>query len=237
LSNQVTFNFLYDCTLTTLDFVHFASLEVERRVAIQPVIHNYALSYALFLKDQLPVIIKGKKEIVRPKYKEDLVKLNKRGVYVTPAYDLSAKVVSYIWGAKEERLLHKEEQVTKNYPPSMIIYESIAPNSTFKFFVLSNNRLSLPRIIRLGKKRSAVFIDAVEYPLSTITPQSPYRIKLLNPWDLPKDVRILELASIVNIPPNRLFRDVALSSSKAYYAKELKLLFPKLAYYAQEVFL
>ncbi|MHA1470126.1 MAG: type I-D CRISPR-associated protein Cas5/Csc1 [Candidatus Asgardarchaeia archaeon] len=231
---QRTFNFLYDCKLITLDFIHFSSLEVARRVVIQPVIHNYALSYALFLKDRLPVLILGKKEIAKPKYKEDLMQLNEERIYVTPAYDISAKVVSYVWGAKEERLLHKERQVTANYPPSMVIYESIAPNSTFRFFILSEKQLSLPRIIRLGKKRGSVAIEFNEFELSTITPERPYTVKLLNPWDLRGDVEILELSSIINIPPNRLFRDVIVISKTAYYSKDLKIILPHFEYYARE---
>ncbi len=228
------YNFVYECTLTAQDFIHFASLEVERRVAIEPVIHNYALSYAIFLRDSLPVTIKGKKEIVKPNYKKDLNNLNAKGIYVTPAFELSARIVSYTWGAKEERLLHKEAQVTVNYPPSMVTYEAIAPNSTFKFFILSTDKLNIPEIIRLGKKRSPARITAREFKLTKITPSSPYHVKLINPWDLVKDAKIEELSSIINIPPNRLFMDVILSSPQAYYSKDLKMLFPEFKYYARE---
>lgn len=232
--SEQKYNFAYDCTLTTLDFIHFASLEIERKVIIKPVIHNYALSYAIFLKDDLPITIIGKKEIVKPNYKNDLEKLNKRGVYVTPAYELSAKIISYVWGAKEEKLFYKEEQVTKNYPPSMAVYESIAPDSKFKFYILSTDKISLPRIIRLGKKKGPASLNVKEYTLSEIHPKHSYSIKLLNPWDLSKEIKILELSSIIIIPPNRLFSDVLLSSDKAYYAKDLELVFPKLKYYARE---
>lgn len=234
MNTKDQYNYVYECTLIAQDFIHFASLEVERRVTVEPVIHNYALSYAIFLKDTLPVVIIGQKDIVTPTYKKDLTQLASRGIYVMPAFEVSAKVVSYTWGAKEERLLHKEAQVTTNYPPSMIIYESIAPGSIFKFYILSEEKLAIPKIIRLGKKRSAASIISKEYPLTKITPSSSYYVKLLNPWDLPHDIKIEDLSSIINIPPNRLFANVALFSSEAYYSKDLKLAFPELRYYARE---
>lgn len=227
-----TYNFLYDCELEALDFIHFASLEIERRVIIQPVIHNYALTYAIFLANSRPAFL-SQSDSIKPKYKEDLNEINELGIYVTPAYGLSVKISSYIWGAKEELLTYRELQVTKNYPPSMVRQEAISPNSRFRFFILSNQKIKLPRIIRLGKKRSPASINAKIYELKKIKPDKPYIVKILNPWDLPKDANFEGISTVINIPPNRLFQDAVISSNEAYYSKDLKVIFPAFSFYAR----
>src|SRR5690242_17268410 len=69
---------VYRGTLTLHEHVYFASREMGILFATEPVLGNYALTYALGLCSS-PYYWEG-----GPRYKQDLTPLNDAGVYVTP---------------------------------------------------------------------------------------------------------------------------------------------------------
>ncbi len=69
---------VYQGTLTLQEHLYFASREIGILFASEPVLGNYALTYALGLCHS-PYYWNG-----GPRYKQDLLPLNEAGVYVTP---------------------------------------------------------------------------------------------------------------------------------------------------------
>jgi len=77
---------VYRLDIEFCEHVFFSSREVSELFQTEPVIGNYALTYALGLAQSpyhIPADPKTGKQRVR--YKEDLTPLNKRNIYVTPA--------------------------------------------------------------------------------------------------------------------------------------------------------
>lgn len=81
-----------ECEIELHDFVYFATREIGRLYETQGLIHNYALCYALglvvspyFTRQQVP------------QYREDLSRLNERGIYVTPAAPLRHSFSLHTW--------------------------------------------------------------------------------------------------------------------------------------------
>jgi CRISPR-associated protein Csc1 len=70
---------LYRCELTLWEHTYFASRELGELYETEPVIGNYALTYALGLA-RSPYACGG-----APRYRQELEPLNVAGVYVTPA--------------------------------------------------------------------------------------------------------------------------------------------------------
>jgi len=70
---------IYEARLTLWEHTFFASRELGILYETEPLVGNYALSYALGLA-RAPYAWSG-----GPRYKEDLTPLNEAGIYVTPA--------------------------------------------------------------------------------------------------------------------------------------------------------
>ena len=80
------------CRWELHDSLYFATREMGRLYETEPVVHNYALTYALGLA-QSPY--HTPEQI--PQYAEDLGPLNEAGIYVTPARMLAAEFVLSTW--------------------------------------------------------------------------------------------------------------------------------------------
>jgi len=79
--------------------------------------------------------------------------------------------------------------------------KEIAPESSFHFYVLSAEPISLPRWIRLGKWHSKALLECEEVAWERKT--GPYRAAAaLNPLDLSGDV--LRAFDIISMPPSSL---------------------------------
>ena len=76
---------IYRLELTLLEKVFFASREIDELFQTEPVLGNYALTYALGLAVS-PYRLSERED--RPYYREDLSALNAQGIYVTPATPL-----------------------------------------------------------------------------------------------------------------------------------------------------
>src|SRR5689334_21171665 len=77
---------IYRAHLTLMEHTYFASREVGSLYESEPLIGNYALTYALGFC-AAPYDWNGP-----PRYKQDLGPLNERGLYVTPATFLLDKL-------------------------------------------------------------------------------------------------------------------------------------------------
>ncbi len=212
---------IYPADLHLKEHVFFASREIDPLYAAEPLIGNYALTYALGLC-QSPYYVHG-----GPRYKQDLTPLNERGLYVTPAHfsylrmtltRFNGQIDSYYSrfaqnAVTNQRNLQEKVRAT-NYPQSGRI-RMLGLGSVAHFYLLDSQHLieqgQGPRLlpyIRLGKFMSKARVIWHE----KIVPQ---RIEseasavhgMLNAADI-EDTASLLLFSSYNIHPAPVLRDV-----------------------------
>ena len=206
---------VYRCTLELHDNLYYATREIGRLYETEPVLHNYALCYALGLIDSetystaLP-----KEQSYRyfcseqvPMYEAHLTPLNQQGIYVTPARAVRHASVLNTWKYADNRY-HVEMEKTKKNIPSFGRAKEIAPESLFEFYVIANQALTLPRWIRLGKWMSKAKVTVKELPQPKYHASKAFSFPyLLNPLDIMFSNQILSYDT-VNMPPVSLIRNV-----------------------------
>jgi CRISPR-associated protein Csc1 len=200
--------YIYHCRLSLHEPLFFATREIGRLYETGRYLHNYALTYALkrveapwFNSEQVP------------RYAQDLVPLNGQ-VYVTPAVPEQGtfQLATFKYG---EEQLHVEMQQAERNTPSFGRAKELAPESTFRCYVLSTEPLRLPRWIRLGKWHSKALVEA---ELIEANQRSGDYIAAcpLNPLDVPAGV--LRAFDIVSMPPSSLVANARCSGD--YYEVE-----------------
>lgn len=185
---------LYACTLTLHEPLFFATRELGRLYETGRYLHNYALTYALgfaaspwFHREQVP------------HYADDLTPLAGQ-VYVTPALPKRAtfQLATFKYG---EEILHVEMRQAERNTPSFGRAKELAPESTFRCYVLSAAPLTLPRWVRLGKWHSKALVQAEE--LEARERAGEYVAAApLNPLDVPAGA--LRAFDIISMPPASL---------------------------------
>jgi CRISPR-associated protein Csc1 len=205
---------IYRCTLELHDSLYFATREIGRLYETEPVLHNYALTYALGLVDSDRYATSVAKEDSYtyfcaeqvPKYKQHLLPLNERGIYVTPARAIHYASILSTWKYANNNYHVVMEKMERNIPGFGRTKE-IAPESQFEFFVISKTALDFPRWIRIGKWASKA--EIITQPLtirSSKTEEMVIDIPL-NPLDVMFMNQVLSYDTI-NIPPVSLIRNV-----------------------------
>ncbi|MDY6781059.1 MAG: type I-D CRISPR-associated protein Cas5/Csc1 [Cyanobacteriota bacterium] len=223
---------IYRCILELHDSLYFATREIGRLYETEPVLHNYALCYALGLVDsEIYATTVSEEHSYRyfcpeqvPKYEEHLTALNQQRIYVTPARAVRHATVLNTWKYADNRY-HVEMKKTQKNIPSFGRAKEVAPESEFEFFVFSENPVTLPKWIRLGK-----WMSKAEMTVQPLTIQKKYNDRVficthpLNPLDVMFTNQVLSYDTI-NMPPVSLIRNVRMKGD--YYTftnlKELKL--------------
>lgn len=206
---------VYRCTLELHDSLYYATREIGRLYETEPVLHNYALCYALGLVDsEKYATTVGENHSYRyfcpeqvPMYEAHLTPLNQQGIYITPARAVRHAAVLNTWKYADNRY-HVEMQKTQKNIPSFGRAKEIAPESQFEFFAVSRQPLTFPRWIRLGKWMSKAKVNVKEL----LTPKHnkakeftfPYP---LNPLDVMFTNKVVSYDTI-NMPPVSLIRNV-----------------------------
>jgi CRISPR-associated protein Csc1 len=191
---------IYCCSLTLQESLYYATREMGTLYETGRHLHNYALSYALFhdTRIQVPYFCAS----YRPTYADDLAPLTQAGIYVTPALPLQIDYLLATWKIGQVSYYRKSEQFGgRNYPANIGRAKEIAPESTFRCYVISAAKLKLPRWIRLGKWHSKALVDVTELEVKETsgdyTAASP-----LNPLDVPTGT--LRAFDIISMPPASL---------------------------------
>ena len=206
---------VYRCTLELHDNLYYATREIGRLYETEPVIHNYALCYALGLVDNpqhstaLPEEQSYRYFCAEqvPMYEAHLTPLNQQGIYVTPARAVRHTAVLNTWKYADNRY-HVEMEKTKKNIPSFGRAKEIAPESQFEFFVMANQALTLPRWIRLGKWMSKAEVTVQELPKAQHHSSKSFTFPyLLNPLDVMFSNQVLSYDTI-NMPPVSLIKNV-----------------------------
>lgn len=218
---------IYRATLTLMEHTYFASREVGIYFESEPLIGNYALTYALGLC-AAPYNWSGP-----PRYKMDLGPLNAKGIYVTPGtfapnalhYALSqfnAQTDSYYFRFAQNAIatdpdLNKKTRAA-NFPQNGKI-RMLGLGSRASFFLIhqQESELRLPPYIRLGKFNSKARLKWEKLAIKSSQPERRENVSLdflLNAADLPPAVVPgLQAFSIYNVYPAPLLSSCHLSGN------------------------
>ena len=222
---------IYRCTIELHDSLYFATREIGRLYETEPILHNYALCYALGLVDsEVYSTTVAEEHSYRyfcseqvPKYEEHLTPLNQEGIYITPARAVRHSSVLHTWKYANNNY-HVEMEKTQKNIPSFGRAKEIAPESVFECFIISEKSLTLPRWIRLGK-----WMSKAEVKTNPLTPKLNSENVFncshpLNPLDVMFTNQVLSYDTI-NMPPVSLIRNVQMRGEFYTFeeVKELKL--------------
>jgi CRISPR-associated protein Csc1 len=222
---------IYRCQLELHDSLYYATREIGRLYETEPIIHNYALCYALGLVDsEIYSTTVTEEHSYRyfcpeqvPKYEEHLTPLNQQGIYVTPALAISHSAILNTWKYANNNY-HVEMEKTQKNIPSFGRAKEIAPESQFEFFVISQKELKLPKWIRLGKWMSKAEVTVAELPKPKNTEGLFTCTHPLNPLDVMFTNQVISY-DVVNMPPVSLIQNVQMRGQYYYFddVKNLKI--------------
>jgi CRISPR-associated protein Csc1 len=216
---------IYRCILELHDSLYFATREIGRLYETEPILHNYALCYALGLVDSETYSTTVSEEHSYryfcpeqvPKYEEHLTPLNQQGIYVTPARAVNHAAILNTWKYANNNY-HVEMEKTQKNIPSFGRAKEIAPESQFEFFIISEKTLKLPKWIRLGKWMSKGELALSELPKPKRHQEGEFTFPYpLNPLDVMFTNQVLSYDTI-NMPPVSLIRNVRMRGE--YYTVE-----------------
>lgn len=219
---------IYRCHLELHDSLYFATREIGRLYETEPIIHNYALCYALGLVDSETYSTTVPEEHSYryfcpeqiPKYEQHLTPLNQQGIYVTPARALSHSSTLNTWKYANNNY-HVEMEKTQKNIPSFGRAKEIAPESKFEFFIISEKPLKLPKWIRLGKWMSKAELKSEEIPKFEGKNGEFICSHPLNPLDVIFFHQVISY-DVVNMPPVSLIQNVRING-QYYQFESLKI--------------
>ncbi|MDE0301290.1 MAG: type I-D CRISPR-associated protein Cas5/Csc1 [Candidatus Poribacteria bacterium] len=227
---------IYRCEFELMENLFFASREVSNFFQTEPVIGNYALAYALGLCNSS---YHNDSEIT---YAADLDRLNKVGIYITPGTltekarftvtQFNAMSDSY-WFQMEQNAISVDRRRIFNPRlkaraanfPQIGRLKLLSIGNRGVFYVTSQEKLRVPRYIRLGKFMSKTKISARKQRYREVQRETAIYPNYLNPNDLPSDMRI-GMFDMLNIRPTPLIRNVHLSGSFWQLADDAQTLLP-----------
>ena len=190
---------VYLCRLVLHENLYYATREVGRLYETERCIHNYALTYALGLATA-PYF--HAQQV--PQYREELLPLNDRGIYITPARGLEVRY-SLNTFKYASNLYHVEMPKGSRNTPSFGRAKEIAVGSTFAFAALSAHEdLRLPRWIRLGIWRSKAALSWEKIDDLNPRPGTYLSALPLNPLDVAGRLMVFDLLSM---PPVSLIQN------------------------------
>jgi CRISPR-associated protein Csc1 len=215
---------IYPADLLLQEHTFFASREIDPLYASEPLIGNYALTYALGFC-HAPYRWDG-----GPRYKEDFTPLNEQGLYITPAQfsllrmtltRFNGQIDSYYARFAQNAITMQRDPNEKvratNFPQSGRI-RMLGLGSRARFFLLDRDHLIVqgkgPRLlpyIRLGKFMSKARIKWQEKITPQLLQKSDVKVSgMLNAADL-EDTTSLLVFSSYNIHPAPILHDVHMS--------------------------
>ncbi|MDB9510080.1 type I-D CRISPR-associated protein Cas5/Csc1 [Kamptonema animale CS-326] len=217
---------IYRCQIELHDSLYFATREIGRLYETEPIIHNYALCYALGLVDsEIYSTTVPEEHSYRyfcpeqiPKYEQHLTPLNQQGIYVTPAKAISHSSTLNTWKYANNNY-HVEMEKTQKNIPSFGRAKEIAPESKFEFFIISEQPLKLAKWIRLGKwmSKAEIEIKATQEVKRSTAEQQFICPHPLNPLDVMFSHQVISY-DVVNMPPVSLIQNVKINGQ--YYQVE-----------------
>lgn len=193
----VTKKFAYQLEIDAEDYIFFASAEKGKVAETFPLLHNYALTYALgFVSSPYYFTTQA------PQYQEHFELLNEEGVYVFPAWQKEGMRRLMQYNTTDEEFLSVRGQ-SVGYPNWGFI-KVLGPSSRFTTIVLSAKPLDFPPHIRIGKWMSLCKVTATQLTIEPGTRKTS--AMLLNVNDLTKLPNYF--TSFYNMLPSWLLKEV-----------------------------
>jgi CRISPR-associated protein Csc1 len=214
---------IYPADLRLHEHTFFASREIGTLYESEPLVGNYALTYALGLC-QSPYRLEAKAS--GPRYRLDFAPLNEAGLYLTPAgfsrlnlalTQFNGQVDSYYFRFEQNAIAASRATVrAMNFPQSGRI-RMLGLGSQARFYLLDRDHLiekgKGPRLlpyIRLGKFMSKARLEWGEKIVPDLVKRDRLDVAcLLNAADLPDPSALLAFSSY-NIHPAPVLRDVVM---------------------------
>lgn len=191
------------------DYLWFSSNEISKISATQPVIHNYALCYALSHRSY------GVYVGSTPKYVEDPDgEFGAMPLYATPAHTGSASRTTITFNAVDTHTLTTGDSKTLNTPnlgkrvyldPIWEQIDTKRSGKGYQFYVFAFDGYRLPSVVRVGKKGASVRIwwKDIHQPVAVFREQQQRPTHLINPLDV--NGQLISYDPVI-IPPHLLFR-------------------------------
>jgi len=191
---------LYAVRLYNHDFLWFSSFEISKRASTAPLIHNFALSYAV---SGYTYGIYGEG---RPRYAEDLRAMP---AYATPALPEGVvRWTQFTQNAINSVTLRTEGPKGINSPAlgwRVVLDPVWQGTGGFRFYVFTRGGFEGPRVMRLGKKGCPVRLewDEIPEPVAVFTDRVTRPTHAVNPLDVQGEIVAYEP---VAIPPHLILR-------------------------------
>ena len=208
--------YFYRSKLTLHDNVFFASREMGTLYETEKYFHNWALTYALFEITHIPKPYRMQGKLAqKPVYlnrdrEQNLVQLNDIGIYVFPALPITWSYQINTFKAAQVAYYGKSKQfgakgANRNYPINYGRAKELTVGSTYRTYIISKYKITIPQWIRLGKWSSKIKVEVEPIEASNIKPKFGTFVcqHPLNPIDLPSSIKLLLYNRIV-MPPSSL---------------------------------
>jgi CRISPR-associated protein Csc1 len=219
---------LYAGRLYNHDYLWFSSFEISKTAATLPLIHNYALSYALCGYSY--GIYTGN----RPRYAEDL---NVMQAYATPARPQALSARTRITqNAVNSRTLRTDDAPRGSNSPALgwrLVLDPVWHNDTeagdlsgFSFYLFARASFRPPSVVRLGKKGCPVRLDWEEITgaVAIFADNAVRPTHAVNPLDVQGEIISYEP---LPIPPHLIFRRAEIQKDWFVFAGEHRVHVPR----------
>jgi len=194
-------------TLYNHDYLWFSSFEISKTAATAPLIHNYALSYAV--SGYSYGVYVGN----TPRYDEDLASMP---AYATPARPLGpVSRTRFTQNAVNSRSLRTDDAPRGSNSPSLgwrLVLDPVwrtngVPGASpgFLFYLFAKNEFRPPCVVRLGKKGCPIRFDWQEISpaVAVFATHAVRPTHAVNPLDAQGEIVSYDP---VAIPPHLIFR-------------------------------
>lgn len=192
------------------DYLWFSSFEIAKTTRTAPIVHNYALSYAI--SGYTYGIYRGS----LPTYDADLTAMD---VYTTPARPAASHRPGWTRLTQNaiDNRTHRTEGPRNVNTPNLgwrIVlnpcWETESLQDGFEFYAFAKNTVALPGVIRLGKKGCPIRLHWTRIDATTATrltgPLEPTHA--VNPLDVQGKIVAYQP---VSIPPHLVFRQAQIA--------------------------
>jgi CRISPR-associated protein Csc1 len=196
------------------DYLWFSSNEISKVSTTQPILHNYALCYALSQGSYRVCIGSTPKYVEDPNGEFDAMPL-----YATPAHATNVTRTTITFNAVDTLTQTTGDSKTLNTPnwgkrvyldPVWEGADVERPCRGYEFYVFTFGGYSLPSVVRLGKKGAAARVRWDEIP-SPVAMWREGQHRSSHPIN-PLDVNGLVVSyDPITIPPHLLLRTAALA--------------------------
>ncbi|SEN14971.1 type I-D CRISPR-associated protein Cas5/Csc1 [Lihuaxuella thermophila] len=188
-------NYAYRVRIELEDYLFFSSMEKGKVAETAPLIHNYALAYAMAWANSFYY-----HEAQAPAYQRELHPLNAQGNYVYPAVPVHVTHRVMQYNTTDESLLMTRAQSMGI--PNWGFIKCIRPGSVFETFVLTQEPVLLPSRIRLGKWMSQATLKVEEVSLTKAKRRHcPHMVNIRDLSRLP-----YYFSAMYNVLPTRLIQ-------------------------------